>query len=195
VQNAPNETSGHGNGGIQGWEQTLAQYVVRDFIDERGLLPGVDRDDLVQEVLLWWVKQRQRYYKERGASMQTFFRKIARNRLSDIYREQRAEKRGSGITPSSLEEMVSQDDDDGAVLGDFVSDGRDMASETEAEVEREHILKLLTARQRELVLGLADGYSLADMARRMRSPRTTLADELNRIRRVLCRHGHGTNPT
>jgi RNA polymerase sigma factor (sigma-70 family) len=197
VQSAPNETSEHGNGGIQGWEQALAWRVVLDYVDEHGPVVAMEAGDLVQEVLLEWVMRRQLYSHSRGASMQTFFRMVARNKLVDIYREQTAEKRGSGIAPSSLEETISQDDDDddGAVLGDFVRDKKDMASETVGKIEHDRILELLIPRQRELALGLAQGFSLAEMARKMNVPRTTLNDELKRIQRLLRTYGYGSNRT
>jgi RNA polymerase sigma factor (sigma-70 family) len=150
----------------------------------------MDREDLVQEVLLWWVIQRQRYNKKRGASIQTFFRHVARNRLTDIYREQKADKRGGTSYPLSLNGPILNEESDDAELGDFVPDPKDVASEVEGKVERDRILAWLTPRQRELAQGLAQDYSLAEMARKMKVPRTTLKDELNRIRRVLRRQGY-----
>ncbi|MCX5999630.1 MAG: RNA polymerase sigma factor [Chloroflexi bacterium] len=175
---------------LSGWEYALARHVVRHFVLEWGALRPIDENDLVQEILLQWMTQRPRYEGTRGANLQTFFRRVARNRLIDIYREQQADKRGGKRVQLSLEKPVG-DDEDSAVLGDFVKDPRNVAEEVESKVGQEHILQLLTPRQRELALGLAQGYSMAEVARKMKVPRTSLNDELSRIRRVLRRHGHG----
>jgi RNA polymerase sigma factor (sigma-70 family) len=153
----------------------------------------MDEEDLIQEILLWWVTQRQWYNKQRGASIQTFFRHVARNRLSDIYQEQTTEKRGGTSYPLSLNRPVLNKEGDTAELGDFVPNPKDVASEVEGQIERDRILAWLTPRQRELAQGLAQDYSLAEMARRMKVPRTTLKDELIRIQRILRKNGYRSN--
>ena len=186
MHNAPNSPKSALNGELSGWEQTLARYVVGDFIDERGLLPGVESGDLVQEVLLCWVERRHGYDLKQGASMQTFFRVIAKNRLVDIYRKQRAEKRGGGKAVLSLDKIVGDDEEENNdVLGDFVEDPQRPDLEVDREIDLDRTLEPLTSRQKELAKGLADGYTLAEMVRKMGVPRTTLKDEFTRIRRVF----------
>jgi len=150
---------------------------------------------MAQEVLLHWVAKRRHYTADRGASMETFFRTVAKNLLADIYAEQKAAKRGSGSTPLSLDQPVHQRENDAAVYGDFIPDPRDIASEVEGKVERELLLGSLTPRQRDLVLWFEQGYKLAEVAQKMRIARTTLNDELNRVRKLFRQHDCGSTPT
>ncbi len=149
-------------------------------------------DDLLQEVLLQWLTQRERFSGDRGASIQTFFRNVAKNHLADIYREQTADKRGGHFHTLSLNQPVGDEESDGDELGDFVPDPQDVASEVEGEIERDRILAFLTPRQRELAEGLAQDYSVSEMSKKMGVPRTTLNDELSRIRRTLRKKDYET---
>lgn len=169
--------------------------MVRDFTNKREPPPGMDRDDLIQEVLFQWVIHRERYTPSRGASIQTFFRNLARNRLEDIWREQTAAKRGGKENPLSLDEPVDHEEDDSATLVDSVASPSDVAAEAESNIECERIMGLLDSRQQALSERLAQGYSLAEAARKMGIARTTLADELTRIKRILRTHGYGPDAT
>lgn len=177
------------------WESSVAKYVAMDFIAKRGQIPCLDGEDLVQEILVHWITQKQQFDENRDASIQTFFRKIAKNRLADIYRAQKAEKRGGGSYLLSLNRPVLNGQVDETELGDFIPDPEDMALEVEGKIERYYLLSCLTLRQKELAEGLEKGYSLADMARKMNAPRTTLNDELNRIRRIFRQHGYDSSST
>lgn len=180
---------------LSDWELSLAKYVAMDFIAKRGQIPCLEENDLVQEILVHWITQKQHFDKNRDASIQTFFRKIAKNRLADIYRAQKAEKRGGASYPLSLNRPILNDESDEAELGDFVPDPQDVASEVEGKVDRDRMLNRLTLRQKELVEGLVQGYKMTDMARKMNVPRTTLNDELNRIRRIFRQHGYDSSST
>lgn len=160
-----------------------------DFVLDRGL-PPADKDDLVQEILLHWLTHRHAYRQDRGTKQQTFFRRLAKNRLEDWFRERTAAKRGGRTSSLSLDESIDPNErESGPSRGDLLPDSGDIASEVESKLERERILELLTPEQRRLVLALEQGYSIADVARRTGAARTTLNDELARIKRVLRQQG------
>jgi RNA polymerase sigma factor (sigma-70 family) len=176
---------------LSNWELNLSQYVVRDFLDERGQIAGMDEDDLTQEVLTDWITKKERYKNTAGASIQTFFRTVAKNRLEDIYRRVNAIKRGSNRLTLSLERPIS-DEKDSDLLSDTISDTSDLMEKIEDVDQHSRTLRLLKPRQRKLVEGIEEGYKLAEMARKMKVPRTTLNDELDRIKRILRKHGYNT---
>lgn len=152
-------------------------------------------EDLVQDLLLHWWEQRDRYDATRDATIETFFRRVAKHFLVDRYRHITAEKRG-GIQyqPVSLDQPVMDEEDEDAVLGDFVADGADIASEAILAASLARVLADLTPRQRALVDGLLKDFTVSDLSRRLHCRRSTLDDDLKRARRVFKDHGFGPKP-
>ncbi len=111
-------------------------------------------------------------------------RRVVNAKLVDIERTMKAGKRGGGQYPLSLDAPLSQEGADAQTLGDLVPAG-DTESEVMSSVIREHLLSRLSAGQRRLALGLEAGMSMSEISKRLDVPRTTLYDELERIRRVF----------
>jgi len=183
VHHAP-DSSGLPPGELADWEIALVQLLVYDFLSSRTAIPGFEADDLVQECLLHWWSQRQRYNETRGASKKTFMRRVVKARLIDIERTMKAGKRGGGHHPLSLDGPLSREAGEGRTLGDTVPAG-ETDIEVMSSVIREHLLSRLTPGQRRLVVGLEAGMGMSEMSKRLQVPRATLYDELERIRRVF----------
>jgi RNA polymerase sigma factor (sigma-70 family) len=183
VHYAP-DSSGPPPGELADWEIALVQLLVYDFLASRTVSPGFEEDDLAQECLLHWWSQRQRYEETRGASMRTFLRTVVKAKLIDIERTMKAGKRGAGQRPLSLDAPLSHEAGGKGTLGDTVPAG-ETAIEVMSSVMREHLLSRLAPGQRRLVLGLEAGMSMSEISKRLDVPRTTLYDELERIRRVF----------
>jgi len=171
--------------GLQPWETELAEDVVRGFLATRAPFPALDFDDLVQECLLHWWTQRQRYRKERGASPRTFMRRLLNAKLVDLTREAGAAKRGCGRPADSLDREAGEEKEDGSMLGDLVPSHVDVDAESSLRIDLQSGMAHLTARQRSVIRALADGWRVTDISRRSGLSRGTLYEELQRIRQVF----------
>lgn len=112
------------SGDFDEWELRLVRLRVKDFLETRSGA-DLDADDLSQEALIHWWLQRDRYSPARGASRQTFLRRVVDAKLLDVQRERMAKKRGGGDRALSLDMAIAPDSD--TTLGDTVAD-RDRAA-------------------------------------------------------------------
>jgi len=183
VHHAP-DSNGPPPGELAEWEIALARLLVYDFLSSRTASFRLEPDDLIQECLLHWWAQRQHYKETRGASKKTFMRRVVKAKLIDIERTMKAGKRGGGHHPLSLDGPLSHEAGEERTLGDTVPAG-ETESEVMSSVIREGLLSRLSPGQRRLALGLEAGMSMSEISRRLDVPRTTLYDELERIRQVF----------
>ena len=114
------DSNGPQSGELADWEIALVRFLVDDFLSSRTAIPGFEADDLVQECLLHWWSQRQRYNETRGASKKTFMRRVVKAKLIDIERTMKAGKRGGGHHPLSLDAPLSHEPGEERTLGDTV---------------------------------------------------------------------------
>jgi DNA-directed RNA polymerase specialized sigma24 family protein len=171
-------------GELADWEIALARLLVYDFLSSRTAFPRFEADDLMQECLLHWWSQRQRYKETKGASKETFMRRVVKAKLIDIERTMKAGKRGGGQHPLSLDAPLSHEAGQEKTLGDTLPAG-DTGGEVMSSVMREHLLLRLAPGQRRLALGLEAGMSMSEISKRLDVPRTTLYDERRRIEKVF----------
>ena len=177
------DSSGPQSGGLADWEIVLVHLLVDDFLSTRTAFPGLEAVDLMQECLLHWWSQRQRYTDTRGASRKTFMRRVVNAKLIDIERTMKAAKRGGSQRPLSLDAPRGHQPGE-RTLDDIVSAG-ETDTEVMSSLMREHLLSRLTPGQQRLVLGLEAGMSMSEMSRRLDVPRGTLYDQLERMRQVF----------
>jgi RNA polymerase sigma factor (sigma-70 family) len=180
---APDQSSG--NDGLPKREVEIIKYVVRDFLSARERHPVWEYEDLVQECLLHWWAQRPRYTQSRGASIETFLRRVVKAKLIDLERGARAQKRGSGRRPASLDQPLAEDELEGDTLGDFIGDPADTEWEALHQVSLEAALSRLSPRQKQIIAGLQEEYTVSQISQRLGVPRATLYDDLKRIRQVF----------
>ena len=137
--------------------------------------------DLQQEVIAHWLAVRRGYEPERGATLATYLRRVAKAKLIDTEREVKAQKRGGGIRPWSLDAPVSSDSD-AAVLGESLPASLDVEMEVDAKLRREWLLLQLSPFQRAVATGLEAGYAPAELALILGKSRSTIYAELQRIK-------------
>ena len=164
---------------------------MRDFLSTRERHPDLELEDLAQECLVHWWTQRPRYTQSRGASMETFLRRVVKAKLIDLERVAKAQKRGQGRSPASLDQPLAGDEPEGDTLGDTIADEADTAWDASYRVSLEAALGRLSPRQREIIAGLAEGYPMSQISQRLGVPRATLYDQLNRIRQIFRDEGLG----
>jgi RNA polymerase sigma factor (sigma-70 family) len=174
--------------GLASWELEIAEYVVRDFLVRHQPPPKFEHEDLVQDVLIHWLARRDRYDRSRGASPKTFMRKVIKERLADIERRASAAKRGGHTVPLSIDTPI---DDTERTLADIIIDDT-VAADPQRVAELallksaiRRALPLLTDRQRRIVHALAAEVSVAEISRTLGLPRSSLHDEINRVRKVF----------
>ena len=175
MHNAPTPSAG-----FEPWEIETVEAVVRDFLSTRQPSALLQLEDLVQEVLLHWWMQRVTYQAERGASAQTYLRRLARGKLIDLEREQRAAKRGGGRQPLSLDQPIGEEER--ATLGSLLEAPQE-PGRMEAALQR--ALARLNSRQKRVVEALQATDSRSEAAEKAGISRDTLYTELNRVVEVF----------
>lgn len=158
--------------------------MIKDAQREYACLKDECFEDLLQECLIHWFFTKDQYRPEAGASERTFLNRITRNKLADLIKFERRNKRKVLYMSESLDAMG----DDEKSIG---------ARERILKVEEQVISKITTAdlpdamaramiglsfRQKQLCRYLSEGMSLVKAGEKMGIPRTTLQEEIKRIR-------------
>jgi len=98
-------------GVFEGWEIAVAKKLVLEFQNKWPSLRQEGFEDLVQECLVYWFKEKSSYDPKRGASQKTFMGRIVRYFLSDFADKASAYKRKLLYETESLEEYFSNEED------------------------------------------------------------------------------------
>jgi RNA polymerase sigma-70 factor (ECF subfamily) len=184
--------------GLQRWEIAVTKKLVGEFRRRSRSLAREEFDDLVQECLAHWIVVRRKLAPDPGAPPTAYMAQVVRNKLTDLIREQAAEKRAGEQEALSLDAALDGSDD-GLTLADLRADTESTKPDDPGAVERRHAridigraLAGLTPIQRQLCQMLGEeGLSIKEAAERLRIPRGTLYEEIKRIRRVFADQGLG----
>jgi RNA polymerase sigma factor (sigma-70 family) len=177
---------------FEAWELDLVRAIVAAFLHEQDVFTGNDRLDLFDECLLHWWSMRRAYRADRGASPQTYMRRVVRNKLRDLLAAETAKKRGGSAKPRSLDSSLSggNEDDDPRTLADQLADLRPEAdAEAAANLRdlRARLIRLrqdLPQRERELFDALLLEGNLSAASRRLGRSRPRLYPTLDNIRQM-----------
>ena len=167
------------------WEIAIAKSQVRKFQERYPWLKGLDFDDLLQECLFHWYLHRGSYREEKGASIKTYMAKVLSNQLQLILREQQADKRKAFHEAMSLDESVGENE---TPFGDMLANP-ESPTDYAIRLDVEAVLELLTPLQKEICQLLAQEYPVKRVAEMLRKPRTTVRDEIKRIREIFSQRG------
>jgi RNA polymerase sigma-70 factor (ECF subfamily) len=184
--------------GLQRWEIAGTKKLVGEFRRRSRSLAREEFDDLVQECLAHWIVVRRKLAPDPAAPPTAYMAQVVRNKLTDLIREQAAEKRAGEQEALSLDAALDGSDD-GLTLGDLLADDESAQQDDAGFVDRNHAridigraLALLTPLQRQLCLMLGEeGLTVKEAAERLRIPRGTLYEEIKRIRQVFADQGLG----
>ncbi len=176
--------SGQGDG-LPQREVDIINHVVRDFLTTRKSNPELELEDLTQECVIHWWTQRPKYDAERGASIETFLRRVVNSKLLDLERGLKAQKRGGGRIEFSLDHPLFEDEPDSETLADTFADPVDTARESVEKVSLEVARSRLSPRQKQIIAGLIEGRAKSQISQSLGVPRTTLYDDLKRIRQIF----------
>jgi RNA polymerase sigma-70 factor (ECF subfamily) len=185
-------------GGLQRWEIAVTKKLVGEFRRRSRSLAREEFDDLMQECLAHWIVVRRRLPPDPDAPPVAYMAQVIRNKLTDLIREQAADKRAGEQDALSLDASLDGSDD-GMTLADLLADSESAQPYDPGAVERRHAridigraLARLTPVQRHLCQMLGEeGLSIKEAAERLRIPRGTLYEEIKRIRKVFADQGLG----
>jgi RNA polymerase sigma-70 factor (ECF subfamily) len=187
----------HGDG-LQKWEIAVTKKLVGEFRGRSRSLAREEFDDLVQDCLAHWIVVRRKLSPDPDSPPVGYMAQVIRNKLTDVMREQKAEKRAGDVDALSLDATIDGSEDGmtfAELLADAEStDGRDHQGidRRDARIDLARALAQLTPAQRRLCTMLGeDGLSIKEAAERLRIPRGTLYEEIKRIRKVFADHGLG----
>lgn len=177
---------------FEDWEIGHATRLIRKFQRRWECLKQEGFEDLLQECLCHWHFSKNSYDPQGEASQKTFMARIIENKLIDIVREREADKRRIAHVTVSLDQPAGPDED-GPALMDTIPHGSmsaigDPFKQIEFKLDLSVAFRGLTSRQRELcrLLGEA-GLTVTQAGARLNIPRTSLYDEIKRIRAIFKR--------
>jgi RNA polymerase sigma factor (sigma-70 family) len=182
--------------GLDKWEIAVAKKLVGEFRRRSRILARGEFDDLVQDCLLHWIGVRRRIGPDPDNPPVGYMAQVLRNKLTDLMREQGAEKRAGDLGAVSLDASVDGSDD-GTTLAESLDASEFAHSGEDGETHRHHLrmdllraLARLTPAQQRLCLMLGEeGFSIKEAAEKLRIPRGTLYEEIKRIRQVFADFG------
>lgn len=184
--------------GLDKWEIAVAKKMVGEFRRRSRMLGREEFDDLVQVCLLHWIVVRRKLAPDPDEPAVGYMAQVLRNKLTDLMREQGAEKRAGDLGAISLDATVDGSED-GMTLGESLEASDSTQAGTMGETHRHHMrmdllramARLTPSQQRLCVMLGAEGLSVKEAAERLRIPRGTLYEEIKRIRKVFADHGLG----
>lgn len=184
--------------GLYKWEIAVAKKLVGEYRRRSRILGRHEFDDLVQDCLLHWIGVRRKLAPDPDNPPVGYMAQVLRNKLTDLMREQGAEKRAGDLGLVSLDATVDGSED-GVTFAESLDASESAQSGEDCETHRHHMrmdllraLVRLTPSQQRLCLMLGEeGLSIKEAAEQLRIPRGTLYEEIKRIRKVFAEHGLG----
>jgi len=174
---------------FEDWEIAVAKNLVNVFRGTRPCLQREGHDDLLQKCLTHWFFVKNSYDPACEASAQTYMGRVIRNKLTDIVREREADKRRLNHLAVSLDGPLG-DDDDSPVLEDTIADMRPAPFlQIELKIDLSKVLQKLTPHQRKLCGLLKGGHTIKETSEYLKTPRSTIYDDRERIRKIFEKEG------
>jgi RNA polymerase sigma-70 factor (ECF subfamily) len=199
-----NDSQNNYKGSFQDWEIAIAKKVVGEFRKEGTCLEREDFDDLLQECLTHWHFAKDDYDPTREANERTFMGRIIRNKLTDLIRERKTDKRKINHLAVSLFDPL-KDNEDSLLLNEDplrLIDTIDIENipdadappnafrQCELKIDLSKALQKLTPQQRELCrLIKEEGLNISEASEYLNARRSTVYDELKRIRTIFMKVG------
>ena len=184
--------------GLQRWEIAVTKKLVGEYRRRSRSLAREEFDDLMQECLAHWIVVRRKHPPDPDAPPVAYLAQVIRNKLTDLIREQAADKRAGEQDALSLDASLDGSDD-GMTLAELLADSESAQPDDPAAVDHHYAridigraLARLTPVQRQLCQMLGEeGLTIKEAAERLRIPRGTLYEEIKRIRKVFADQGLG----
>jgi RNA polymerase sigma-70 factor (ECF subfamily) len=179
---------------FQDWEIAIAKRLINEFRGKWTCLRNEGFDDLLQECLIHWYLRKDRHNPKREASIKTYMGRIVRNKLTDLVRERESDKRKLSHMAHSLDEPI-RDRDSRTLIDKIEEDANqdistDPSSSINVSVDLRKAMEKLGPRQKELCRLLGpEGLTVKEASEYLKTPRSTVYDELKRIRGIFMKEG------
>ena len=181
------------DGFFRDWEIAIAKKLVNQFRKKNTCLKRGEFNDLLQEVLIHWYLNKDKYNSNRDASERTFMAKVVKNKITDILREAIADKRTLNYQTISLDQPL-RDDENCSTLSDVVSEDDILSSSNtinpflkiQLKVDLSRAIPKLNSRQKKICnLILSEDLKVSELSQCLSTPRSTIYDEIKRIRKIF----------
>jgi RNA polymerase sigma-70 factor (ECF subfamily) len=165
--------------------------LIKEAQREYAFLKSESFDDLLQECLIYWFFVKDQYRPEAGASRRTFLNRITHNKLADMARFEGRNKRRVFSISESLDAMDSDEELIGKKERILMVEEQTISKITAADLPdaMARATAGLSFRQKQLCRYLSEGMSLVKAGEKMGIPRTTLQEEVKRIREAFRKEG------
>jgi len=179
---------------FQGWEIGVAKRLVKRHCTINKLQNPDDFNDLLMESLLHWLSKKSKYDPNQKASPKTFMANVIQNKLLDIAERRQTDKRQVNILTDSLDEPLYEDSDSTTLLDKIDSSIDHSPSVIPADqVELTHdlskTLSNLAERQKKICDLLWQGFNIQEISKYLGTPRSSVYDEISRIRAIFENNG------
>jgi RNA polymerase sigma factor (sigma-70 family) len=182
--------------GLQRWEIAVAKKLVSEYRRWSRTLEREEFDDLMQECLAHWSVVRQKLLLDADAPPVGYMARVVRNKLTDLIREQAADKRVGEQAALSLDAPLDGSED-GMTLAEALSNEESPPQDDVYAVEHHHAridiaraMTLLSPAQRRVCQLLGEeGLSIKEAAARLHVPRGAVYQAIKRVREVFTAEG------
>jgi RNA polymerase sigma factor (sigma-70 family) len=181
--------------GLAKWEIAVTTKLVSEYRRRSRTLQHYEFDDLAQECLLHWLTVRAGLAHDPDNPPLGYMAKVLRNWLADLVRKRGTDKRSGDLETLSLDAAIDGSED-GLTLAEMLDVSN--SGSADGDIETHHHMRLdllqtcleLTPSQQRLCLLLGEeGLSVKAAAEQLGIPRSTLYEEINRIRKLFAEHG------
>ncbi|MFH0926824.1 MAG: sigma-70 family RNA polymerase sigma factor [bacterium] len=178
---------------FEDWEIGITKKIINDSLDKSSYLTNEDFEDLLQECLTHWYFNKGGYDPKKEASKKTFMARIIKNKLVDIIREKQAEKRKINNLAISLEAPIGRGEDAPPLIEKIdehitIDAFHNSSIEIQLKIDLSNALHYLTPKQKKLCQLLQDN-SITEISDCLKTPRSTIYDEIKRIKNIFEKQG------
>ena len=169
-------------------ELQVAEAVVSEFCGPGKAFPHDEFETLLHDVLTTWHSERETHDAARGASLATYMRKVVRRDLLDRVKGVKSGKHRIIDEARSLLDPLG--DDNNPLTLEEVLKSRDPLSEgtVDIRINLAEALPQLNPRQRRIIKLHLTGLTMTEIAAVLKVSRSTIHDEITRIRKFFeCR--------
>ena len=165
--------------------------MIRNAQREYACMKNEGYEDLLQECLIHWFFIKDQYRPEAGASERTFLNRIMRNKIADLTRRRFSNKRKVFYMSESLDAMGDDEESISAKEKILMVEEQTVSKITAADLPDAMLRATsnLSFRQKQICRYLSEGMSQVKVGETMKIPRTTLQEEVKRIREVFRKEG------
>lgn len=175
---------------FQSWEVAIAKKYVRQF---RGTCQCLKRDvfdDLVDECLKHWFFVRNTVKPEAEDKRRAYMVAVVKNKLSNIVDGRRTAKRNEYFQALSLDEFLEENPESPFLAHPAQKDPSEETDRFELQERLNQVFQKLNPQQQKLYSAISDGeLSIKEISIRLNLHRSTVYDEIGRIRGVFEREG------